>query len=166
VARQRAADGGDGGTRTPRRDDEVARFAFRTEPVTAPGRERIPGRVLTHAIVGREPNPRILAAAVLVGVVLAAAVLGVERSEPFTRMVAALLALDVGAGLVSNASRSTRSYWAERSRVARLTFLVVHLSVYPAALVLLVGEAWLQWLLIGALCIKTALFATGARRVG
>lgn len=123
------------------------------------------GRVLTGSLVGRDPDPRVLAAAGCVGAALAALVLGVDRSAPSVRVFAALLAFDVGAGLVSNASRSTRSFWAERSAGAHRAFVVVHLTVYSGALVLLVGTAWLRWVLIGALLVKTALFAAGSRRV-
>ncbi len=123
------------------------------------------GRALSAAVVGRNPDPRVLLTAVLTGAALAALVLGVERSAPSVRVLGALLALDVGAGLVSNASRSTRSFWAGRSVAARMTFIVVHLTAYPAALVLLIGTAWLQWSLVGALLVKTALFMAGSRRV-
>lgn len=123
------------------------------------------GQVLPAVIVGRDPDRRVLLTAALAGAVLAALVFSVEQSEPLARSVAALLALDVGAGLVSNASRSTRSFWADRSIGARRTFLVVHLTVYPAALVLLVHTGWLRWLLFGALLVKVALFAGGAQRL-
>jgi len=122
------------------------------------------GRALSAAIVGRDPDPHVLLTAVLTGAALAVLVLGVERSAPTVRVLAALLVLDVGAGLVSNASRSTRSFWAGRSVAARMTFVVVHLTVYPAALILLIGTAWLQWSLVGALLVKTVLFVQGSRR--
>lgn len=123
------------------------------------------GQVLPAVIVGRDPDPRVLLTAALAGAVLAALVLGVEQSGLLARAVAASLALDVGAGLVSNASRSTSSYWAGRSVAARRTFLFAHLTIYPAALVLLVDTGWLRWLLVGALLVKVALFAVGPRRV-
>lgn len=126
-----------------------------------PGRR---GRPLPAAIVGRDPDPRVLLGAALAGAALAALVLGVEQGGPLARAITALLALDVGAGLIGNASRSTRSFWAGRSLAARRTFVVVHLSAHPAALALLVDSAWLRWLLVGALLVKTALFAAGTRQ--
>ena len=123
------------------------------------------GRGLSAVLIGRDPDPRVLLVAALAGTALVALVLGVEEGGRLTRAAAALLALDVGAGLVSNGSRSTRSYWAGRSLAARRTFVLVHLTVYPAALVLLVDTGWLRWLLVGALLVKIALFASGPRRI-
>jgi hypothetical protein len=110
-------------------------------------------------LIGRTPRLGTLLLAAAVGGLLAAAVIVVDDSHWLIRAVGAVLAFDVGAGLVSNASASTHAQWVASSRRLQVGFVVVHLTIYPLVLLLLVDDRMLGWSLVALLLAKTMLFA-------
>lgn len=109
--------------------------------------------------VGQNPRRGTIVVGTALGTALAALVLATAGPPWWIRLVGALLAWDVGAGIVSNASRSTHAQWASAPRAAQWAFIAVHLTVYPLALLFFVRTQPLAWVLVALLIVKTLFFA-------
>jgi hypothetical protein len=112
---------------------------------------------------GVDPNPRNIAIAITFGAALAALVLLFDPTQWWARIAAALLAFDIGAGLISNATKATAAKWRSAPKLARTIYIAGHLSIYPLALFALVANPALFWLLIALLLVKTGLFIANTR---
>jgi hypothetical protein len=112
---------------------------------------------------GVDPNPRNIAIAITFGAALAALVLLFDPTQWWPRIAAALLAFDIGAGLISNATKATAAKWRSAPKLARTIYIAGHLSIYPLALFALVANPALFWLLIALLLVKTGLFIANTR---
>ena len=120
---------------------------------------------VSDLIVGERGRPLDLVASIITGLALGVIVLIRADAFDWSTAVLALAAIDIGAGLVSNATRATRESWREKATSrARTGFLVVHLTVYPAVVI---GMAFPDWELAGVLCAfllaKVTLFWSGQR---
>lgn len=116
-------------------------------------------RGLDRWFVGETPQPRTILFATALGTSLAVLVLVVDSSPWWMRITAALLAWDVGAGLVSNLSQSTHAQWASATRTAQIGFVTIHLTLYPLALLLLIQNRPLAWVMVAFLVAKTLFFS-------
>lgn len=114
---------------------------------------------------GLDPNPRNIAVALTFGATLAALVLLFDPTQWWARLIAALLAFDIGAGLISNATKATAAKWRSAPKLARTIYIAGHLSIYPLALFALVVNSTLFWVLIVLLLVKTGLFIANTRPV-
>jgi hypothetical protein len=121
-------------------------------------RQTSPGGLGTW-FVGEKPQRRTILLAIVLGTSLAVSVLVIDSSPWWIRIIAALLAWDVGAGLVSNLSQSTHDQWASATRAAQIAFLTVHLTLYPLALLFLIQNRPLAWVMVALLVVKTAFFS-------
>ena len=120
---------------------------------------------VSDLIVGERGHPLDLVASIITGLALGALVLFHADAFDWSSAVLALAAIDIGAGLVSNATRATRESWREKATSrARISFLAVHLTVYPTVVI---GLAFPDWQLAGILCTfllaKVILFWSGQR---
>ena len=118
---------------------------------------------MTNLLTGDRPNWLNIAAMVAVGLSLAVLVLTEMPHFDWRSVLLALLAADIGAGLISNATEATRKAWREGAgKRGRAVFLLVHLTVYPAALFWLAGaKVMLAVILTGILAAKILMFAGG-----
>ena len=121
-------------------------------------RQMSPGGLDTW-FVGENPDRRTILLATALGTALAMLVLVVDSSPWWIRIIAALLAWDVGAGLVSNLSQSTHARWASATLMAQIAFATVHLTFYPLALLFLIQDRPLAWVMVALLMAKTVLFS-------
>ena len=77
-------------------------------------------------------------------------------------MVGCVLAFDIGAGLLSNATSETNIAWQEKPKWLSVVFILFHLTVYPLVLLLTFKNfVYIGLFLIALLVIKTLLFANG-----
>lgn len=121
-------------------------------------RQTSPGGLGTW-FVGENPQRRTILLATAVGTSLAVSVLVIDSSPWWIRIIAALLAWDVGAGLISNLSQSTHDQWASATRTAQIAFVALHLTLYPLALLFLIQNRPLAWVMIALLVVKTVFFS-------
>lgn len=117
----------------------------------------------TDYILGEKPHPGTMASALLAGLAMAMVVAMRADEWDWQTILLMLLAADIGAGLVSNATEATRARWRARTGPGpRIAFLVVHLTLYPAALFLLArGDLALFAFLATVLAAKIIAFAAG-----
>lgn len=118
----------------------------------------------TAYLLGEKPHPVTIVAALIVALAMAAIVLVRIDQWDWQSVLLIILAADIGAGLVSNATEATRARWrgAENARL-RTAFLVVHLTLYPAALFFLTrGDTLLFGILATILLAKVMVFAAGS----
>lgn len=109
-------------------------------------------------LVGDTPRPRTLVGAACAGLALGVSAVVFTDTLFWLRVFLFALAFDIGAGWVSNLSHSTRSFWNKQSRALRVSYIVVHLVVYPAALWVLADPVWVWGLLVVALLGKVGAF--------
>lgn len=116
--------------------------------------------------IGDRPQPLDVGAMMVAGLALAGVVLVFTPMPDWRTFVLALLAWDIGAGMVSNATRATREAWRNAaSRYDRISFIVSHLTVYPVVLFWLAdGEIALALLVCAFLIAKVMLFISGMLR--
>jgi hypothetical protein len=114
-------------------------------------------------ILGDKPHPGTMASALFAGLAMAMVVAMRAGQWDWQTVLLALLAADIGAGLVSNATEATRARWRARTGPgARTGFLAVHLTLYPAAIFLLArGDLALFAFLATVLAAKVIAFAAG-----
>lgn len=75
-------------------------------------------------------------------------------------ILAAVVCADWYGGIVANAARSTRAYWATLPRFTVLAFCAVHLAEIPVLWILL-GDTPASYLLWPAVIAKIAVFLLG-----
>lgn len=118
---------------------------------------------MIRLLFGDQPRAGDVLAAAIVAIAAAALVAIRIQHWDWQAVLLLLLAADIGAGLVSNATRATRSAWRQLTgRTAKALFIIVHLGLYPLALFLLTrGDIALFGILAALLLAKTALFISG-----
>ncbi|MHC1735653.1 MAG: hypothetical protein AB9921_08325 [Erysipelotrichaceae bacterium] len=79
----------------------------------------------------------------------------------FKTAVTAILAFDIFAGLLSNLQEKTHQAWIKQSKTNLVTFVVLHLTLYPLAVVLFQVSLPLMFLMLAMLLTKTLGFALG-----
>ena len=108
---------------------------------------------------GRDPIPAVLALTYLTGLAAAALVLHLGPGG-WTGILLAVFALDWSAGIVANAARSTRAYYAGLPLSVSVLFVLVHLAEMPLLWWLSAGTgiwAWMQLILT----VKLVVFVAG-----
>lgn len=116
---------------------------------------------LTAWLVGITPTKRTLVVAGVAGLALAGVVTLATSQLGWGHIVLLLLAFDIGAGWVSNLSQSTRSFWKTRSRALQVSYVILHLALYPVALWVLADSVWVWGFLFMALLGKVGAFVVG-----
>lgn len=119
----------------------------------------------TSLWVGEQPQALDLGAMALAGFALAGVTLALAPAIDWCLLVLAVLAWDIGAGLVSNATAATREAWRRHaSKSDRYGFMISHLTVYPIVLYWLAsGDLVLTGLVCAFLLAKVILFISGQR---
>ena len=112
-------------------------------------------------LVGDAPRSRTLVGAACAGLALGLFAFAFTGTLAWQRVVLFTLAFDIGAGWVSNLSESTRSFWKKRSRGLQVSYIVIHLAVYPVALWVPTDSVWVWGLLLIALLGKLGAFVVG-----
>ena len=99
----------------------------------------------------------------LAGAGLAYLAIAMQPDLNWKTILLAALSFDIGAGLVSNATQGTREAWRQNpGRGPMITFLIVHLTAFPAALFWLSqGNLELFAVLTCFLAAKVLLFYAG-----
>ncbi|MEM8696603.1 MAG: hypothetical protein AAGE05_11335 [Pseudomonadota bacterium] len=117
----------------------------------------------TDYVLGERPHPGTLVSALLAGFAMAMAVAMRAEQWDWQTILLMLLAADIGAGLVSNATEATRARWRARTSAgARIGFIAVHLIAYPTVLFILAqGDLALFAFLATVLAAKIIAFAAG-----
>lgn len=111
-----------------------------------------------NLLIGANPRKADIVLALMLGLLLASLSLILQYPMTWPAIITALLALDIGAGLISNATTSTNQAWREQSRQRQWIFVIFHLTVYPAVILLVSESHVVSFMLIGFLVIKTGLF--------
>lgn len=75
-----------------------------------------------------------------------------------------VLAVDIVSGIISNSTKPTQKAWLGVKSIYRYVFIVIHLTLYPALLVVFVGNNALQNILILLLLLKISIFTYGQRK--
>ena len=112
-------------------------------------------------LVGFNAKPINVVLMLLVGAVLASSVLVIGGVESWKSILLALLAWDIGSGLMSTSNEGLHQAWRAQSRTNRWLFVIFHLTVYPAIVILLSPNVGISVLLVGLLLAKTGFFAAG-----
>lgn len=81
----------------------------------------------------------------------------------FKTIITALLALDIFAGLLSNLQEKTHQAWKKQPKSSLIAFVLVHLTLYPLAVVLVQVSFPLMMLMMAMLITKTLGFALGTQ---
>lgn len=92
--------------------------------------------------------------------VAAAAAMWFARPFEWQTVVLMLFAADIAAGVVANAAKSTRQYWAKKADWVPLAFVGVHLAELPILWWLSGGDITF-WVLALAMATKLATFWLG-----
>lgn len=111
-----------------------------------------------NLLVGASPRKADIVLALMLGMLLATSSLMLQPQVSWTAIVTALLAFDIGAGLISNTTVSTNQEWQKQSTRRQWFFVIFHLTLYPVAIVFLSQSPMVSYILIGFLLIKTGLF--------
>jgi hypothetical protein len=111
-----------------------------------------------NLLVGASPRKADIVLAIMLGLLLATLSWIMQDSMTWQAIITALLGLDIGAGLISNATSSTNQAWREQSKQRQWLFVVFHVTVYPVAVVFLSQSTIVSLMLVGFLLIKTGLF--------
>lgn len=111
-----------------------------------------------NLLIGANPRKADIVLALMLGLLLASLSLILQYPMTWPAIITALLALDIGAGLISNATTSTNQAWREQRRQRQWIFVIFHLTVYPAVILLVSESHVVSYMLIGFLVIKTGLF--------
>jgi hypothetical protein len=112
-------------------------------------------------LVGFHAKPIKVVLMLFVGAVLAITVLIIGGVENWKSVLLAILAWDIGAGLMSTSNPGLHDAWRQQSRANRWFFVIFHLTVYPAVLIFLSPTLGISVLLVGLLVAKTGFFAAG-----
>lgn len=113
---------------------------------------------------GDRPRTWTVALALLTGLILVIVAIFLQQPLEWNGNVTAVLAADIGAGLISNASDETNEAWKKESHARQWVFVIFHLTAYPAAIILLSQSMTLSVLLVGLLIVKTGLFYSRVMR--
>jgi uncharacterized membrane protein HdeD (DUF308 family) len=111
-----------------------------------------------NLLIGANPRKADIVLALMLGLLLASLSLILQQSMTWPAIITALLALYIGAGLISNVTTSTNQAWREQSRQRQWIFVIFHLTVYPAVILLVSESHEVSLVLIGFLVIKTGFF--------
>ena len=112
-------------------------------------------------LVGETPRPRTLWFALGVALAISVPPLFFNTTSFWEQALLFLLAFDIAAGWLSNLTESTRSFWKTRSRALQVSYIVIHLAVYPVVLWVLTDSVWVWGFLFMALLGKLGAFMVG-----
>ncbi|MFM2193842.1 MAG: hypothetical protein RLZZ460_512 [Chloroflexota bacterium] len=124
-------------------------------------RERRARAPLWAWLVGREPERGTIAIAGASGAILGIIALAGDAKAYWADIALFAVAFDLAAGLVSNLSRSTRTFWLAQKLHLRRAYVLVHLLAYPLAIWALVPSVELGVLLSAVLAAKIFAFVKG-----
>ena len=113
-------------------------------------------------VFGPNPDWQRVLLVLLTGLVFGIYTFWIQESGVFLRILGALVAADIGAGLVSNARGKAPKEWKNLGPLFPWIFVVLHLTVYPVVVILLISQSALRALLLGLLAMKVGFFAIGA----
>ena len=109
-------------------------------------------------LLGAYPTaPTVRLAAAMGGLLAAVAGLTAPIEGP-SFFILMVLSFDLAAGLISNLSQSTQDFWRSQSFFLKGAYVIVHLTLYPIALITLVGVSVTLWILLVTLTAKTFAF--------
>jgi hypothetical protein len=92
---------------------------------------------------------------------LLAAVAGITAPiEGLGLFIAMAFSFDLAAGLISNLSQSTQGFWRSQNFSLKVAYVIVHLTLYPFALITLVGASVTLWILLVILTAKIFAFTS------
>lgn len=116
-------------------------------------------RLVMLLLHGRDPVPIIVTLIYLVGGIVGTFV-WMAAPGGWQGILLTLLAVDWSAGIVANATRSTRAYYAELPMWVPVLFVAVHLAEIPLVLWASGGSGLGEWMLL-LLGLKLAVFVAG-----
>ena len=82
-------------------------------------------------------------------------------SFSWQNLIFSILSVDIGAGVISNAREQTNIIWRNTKKWSQILFVVAHFTLYPAALILLIGFHYVLYIVLALLLIKTLFFLFG-----
>lgn len=116
---------------------------------------------IIHLLLGDPLRLEELLLILSVGLTLGIFTLFTLQTITVSNVLLALLAMDIGSGLISNSRTQTNRVWQSQPKWMIWTFIVFHLTVYPTVLVLLSSNILILCLLIALLVIKVGFFFVG-----
>lgn len=121
-------------------------------------------RLRMRLLVGDRPRPLNIALMLLMGAMLAFFTFCLLGVGHWMHWMVLGLAFDIGAGLISNATQSTNQAWREQPVHRQKSFVLLHLTLYPLAVVFLSRDLWVSLLLLGFLLVKVGFFVRRVMR--
>ena len=115
-------------------------------------------------LVGRHPKKKTLVAAGSGGLLLGVVAVATNEITWWANLILFALAFDLAAGLFSNLSQSTRTFWSSRSSLLRINYVLAHLTLYPIVIWELVSSNVLGGFLSAVLAAKIIAFIIGGLR--
>jgi len=79
----------------------------------------------------------------------------------YKTIATAILAFDIFGGLLSNLQEKTHQAWSKKTKKNQWTFVILHLTLYPGAVILFQISLPLMILMLSMLLSKTLSFAIG-----
>ena len=116
--------------------------------------DRSPARWL----LGASPTTATVRLAAALGGLLAVVAGLTAPIEGLRLFIVMAFSFDLAAGLISNLSQSTQDFWRSQSFFLKGAYVIVHLTLYPIALIALVGVSVTLWILLVTLTAKIFAF--------
>lgn len=104
---------------------------------------------------------RRIALLIIPGILLACLVAILERPREVGQWLTILISVDIGAGLVSNATSLTRLAWVNVKITHKHLFIIFHLFIYPLIIINISKKLVVTSILLILLFIKTTYFIKG-----
>ncbi len=121
------------------------------------------GKIISMKLLFGKNNPKIIVLILLCGVLLSGLIAFFIKPASFQDYLLLFLSFDIGSGLVSNATKSTKKEWFKIKPIYKYVFSIFHILIYPIIIVELSKSTEISIILIFLLYIKTAFFAYGQK---
>ena len=118
---------------------------------------------LIELLFGKHQNIKIIALILVSSISFAGYILWVFPVTPKT-VLTAIIAMDIFAGLMSNLQPQTNQAWKKQSKLSRMLFVIVRLTIYPLLIVLFQVSLPLMTLMLVLLLTKTTAFVVGTKK--
>lgn len=109
-------------------------------------------------------SPKRILLILLPGALIALLIAYFYELRDLTDLFSLVLAVDVVSGIISNSTKPTQKAWLSVKSIYRYLFIVIHLTLYPALLLVIVENNTLQNILILLLLVKISIFTYGQRK--
>lgn len=110
-------------------------------------------------------NLRRISLILLPGIIIALLIALLNKPENLTDLLSLVLVVDIVSGIISNSTKPTQEAWLKVRNIYKYLFLTIHLTLYPAILVVIVENDILQNILIFLLIVKISIFTYGQRKI-